>query len=326
MGMASNALAALLKRSRPAVAVLVSLGLISAGLWLIAKEWRRERELQSSAEFIRTATALNKPEHRASLLAELIDAQKRAQLPLAIDAPQKLEDLTKRLRILSTSVGQRSDQIADVVVTAGSDSTPLEVPSASFTQFRYIPHTISFVGAGEKDSAPYYSFVREFGGGVFPPENLNHVRKGQIFGGWKIVGAETPKIPGKFVKVKVGERKGEPVFADRQLPSFSIYRLHVRSEDSGQTTILSAPKSDQDAERAKQSGFPFSESLEGKTPSAEITLKIPGSAPEVLTVKESESFKFLEKTYRVMSIQSGKIELLEAPTDQEVIWGLTRDP
>jgi len=324
--MASNALAEFLKRSRPAIAVLVSLGLVASGLWLIVEEWMREKELQSSAELIRTAAARNKPEHRASLLAELIDAQKRAQLPLAIDAPQKLEDLTKRLRILSESVGERSDEIADTVVAAGSATVPIEAPSASFTSFRYIPHKISFVEAGEKDGAPYCSFVREFEGGAFPEENHSFVRKGQSFGGWKIVVVETPKIPGKVVKVKVGERKGEPVFEDRPLPPFYIYRLHVKNEETGQSTTITAPKSDRDRDKAEQSGFPFNESLEGKTPSAEITLKIPGSAPEVLTVKEGESFKFLEKTYRVMSIQSGKIELLEAPTDQEVIWGLTRDP
>jgi hypothetical protein len=303
---------------------ILALFVIGASSWLVVKERFAERDLRAAAEFLKQQASETTSEARASLLDEFLDAQKRAVLPLAIDAPRTLQKLTERLGTLSAAVDAGSEEIADLLADAGKVSSPPAPPSASFTSFRNIAHSISFVGAGARGSAPFYSFQREYEGGVYPSEHFTEIRKGQLFCGWKVEGAETPKIPGKIVQVKVGEKKSGPVFMNKQLPSFGIYRLRLIEQNTGRSETVTAPKSERDRAAAKQSGYEFNESWPGNTPTAEVTITGPDHAAQILTVRSGDEFKFLEKNYRVLSIQPGKVELLDKETDQSVVWGRKR--
>lgn len=308
------------RRLLNATGVTAAAGILAASLWLVAEEWRAENEMRSAALSLAPAAADPESGTRSKLLAELIDAQKRAELPLAVDAPRKLEDLTKRLSDLSVESEADSTEIAVILADAGSATVEAEPPSASFTAFRHVPHQIILVGAGARGSSPVYSFRRDFEGSAFPSEHFTDIRKGQVFCGWKVVASETPSIPGKIVEVKVGERKSGPIFEKRQLPSFGIDRLRLVESDTGREETVTAPRSERDRQAAELSGHEFRQYWSGQTPTGEITMTGPGGT-EVLTVRAGDEFNFLEQTFRVVSVQPGKLELWDKQADRPVVWG-----
>ena len=301
---------------------VVAAGIIAASIWLLAREKRAEAEIGSALASLNSDTFDLERKALSEAMAELVDAQKRSELPLTIDAPGELEKLTKRLHHLSAELDADFGEIAAVV--AGAENATVqpepEPPSASFSSFRYVQHQIVFLGATVRGSTPVYSFRREFEGSIFPPDNYTDIRKGQIFCGWKIASSETPKIRGQIVEVKVGERKSGPIFAKRQLPAFNIHRLLLVESGTGRKATVTAPFSEVDREAAEQSRHGFEDSWAGQTPAGEITLSGPRGT-EILTVRAGDEFAFGEQTYRVLSVQPGKMELLETPADRKVIWG-----
>lgn len=308
------------RRFLNAAGFALAASILTASLWLFAEEWRAENEMRSAASSLAPGTADPESGTRAKLSAELIDAQRRAELPLAMDAPRKLEDLTKRLRDLSAESEADSTEIAVIVADAGNATGEAEPPSASFTAFRYVPHRIVLIGAGARGNSPVYSFRRDFEDSAFPSEHYTDVRKGQLFCGWKVAASETPSIPGKIVEVKVGERKSGPIFEKRQLPSFGIDRLRLVESDTGREETVTAPRSERDRQGAELSDYEFKQYWSGQTAIGEITITGPGGA-EVLTVRAGDEFNFLQQTYRVVSVQPGKMELWDKQTDRPVVWG-----
>lgn len=298
--------------------------MIAASAWLVLSEREVESELRAAGEFLNRLNPVGEAETRAQLRADLLDAQSRAELPLTIDAPGKLVNLLKRLEKLSLAANAGSEKIMEILVKAENPVPPPTPPSASFTSFRAVEYTITFTGAGTRGQTPVYSFQREYQGGFYPSELYNDVFKGQIFCGWKVAGAETPRIPGKITQIKVGEKRSGPVYESQQLPSFVIYRLRLVDHSGGRAMTLTAPKSERDRQAAKQSGFNFNEFWTGSIPTAEITITNPELSDQILTVKAGDQFTFLEKIYLVKSILPGKMELLDKETGQVVNWGRKR--
>jgi hypothetical protein len=294
-------------------------GVVALCAWLVFEESRRVQSLQVIEDFLQTDPKLKVVEERSRLMEDLADIQQRAALPLPAKAPIAFEHLQKRFELVVGQYGDEARQLANSFA-ALSNTEPVEIPAVSFAGFDRHPHTLVFTEARSKRE-PLYSFRLEYGAGAFPSEDFRDLRWGDVVAGWQIRGATTHTVRGVVIKRNETDRKGRVKIMREKMPDYEIYRLSLVRKGAP-TTILTIPRSERDAERARISGFEFSSTLPGETSVAEISLVGVGKEPVNFVVKAGSEFLALEKTYRVLSVQPTTLRLEEVGGAREVVWEL----
>jgi hypothetical protein len=130
-------------------------------------------------------------------------------------------------------------------------------------------------------------------------------------------------MSGILVERTETDSKGRDKVWREKMPDFDVYRLTVARKGMP-NQVLTLPRSERDAERARISRFEFSSTLSGETPVAEISLVGVGKEPVNFVVKAGSEFLAFERTYRVLSVQPTALRLEEVGGAREVVWELGR--
>ncbi len=291
------------------------LGLVALNINLIFLENRRAADLQGLSSFLDAGQPFDVEGAPSVLLGELAAAQKRATLPLAIDAHEALERLAQRLSELRQRLGENLvEEITGPPI--GGDAPP---PAISFGYFGKYPHSLVFAEARSFRSAPSYSFRLDYRQGRFDSEHFKDLRRGDFVMGWKVEGATSHKMRGLSVERQQQGRRGRVRSWSEKLPDFEIYRL-VLSKHGKPAVVLTAPKTERDALHAKLSNFEFIDTLAGETAVAHVVIRGAGEREKTLEVKAGCEFRALGRKYRVRSVEQTALHLVDAQAGHELVW------
>jgi hypothetical protein len=294
------------------------LGLVAVSAWIFLKETRRGSELRALEDYLQSDDNFAIPNDLPRLLDEFAGLQKRAALPLAVDAPKAGKELTRRLNVLAVRLGENAEMLAHEFAAKPNQEVP-EPPTVCFTHFSDYQHVLRFTRARSFQREPRYSFRLEFRQGPFAPENFQDLRRGDVVSGWKVEGAISRKVQGIFVERQDTDRRGRVFRRREKMPDFEIYRLSLSGKGKV-AAMLTLPKSELDAQRARLSNHKFIDTLPGETSVAHLSIVGLGERPEEFEVKVGCEFVALGKTYRVRSVRPSALRLEDLSSGREVVW------
>jgi len=294
------------------------LGLVAVSAWIFLKETRRGSDLQNLENYLQSEESFAMPDDLPRLLDEFAGLQRRAALPLGVDAPEVRKELTRRLNLLGERLGESTKILADERVFRPNTSE-LEPPTVCFVHFSNYSYDLVFAQARSFQLEPRYSFRLEFRQGSFAPENFQDLRRGDVVAGWKVEGATSKKMIGRSVERRETDRKGRELVRREKNPDYEIYLLSLSGKE-GRTATLALPVTELDAKHAKRSNFEVIDTLPGETTVAHLSIVGLGERPEEFEVKAGCEFVALGKTYRVLSVQPSALRLKELGGESEVVW------
>ena len=294
------------------------LGLVAVSAWIFLKETRRVSDLQNLENYLQSEESFAMPDDLPRLLDEFVRLQKRAALPLGVDAPQVEKELTRRLNLLGERLGENIEVLA-TEFAAKPNTGEREPLTARFAHFTNYPHVLVFTQARSFQGEPRYSFRLEFRQGSFAPEIFQDLRRGDVVAGWKVEGATWKGVQGILVERQEEGRKGRISVRIQKMPDFQIYRLSLSGKER-RTATLTLPVTELDAQHAKLSNFEVTDTLLGDTSVAQLLLTGLDEKPVQFEVKAGCEFVALGKTYRVLSVQPSALRLRELGGESEVVW------
>ena len=294
------------------------LGLVAVSAWIFLKETRRVSDLQNLENYLQSEESFAMPDDLPRLLDEFVRLQKRAALPLGVDAPQVEKELTRRLNLLGERLGENIEVLANEFA-AKPNTDEREPPTACFAHFTNYPHVLVFTQARSFQDEPRYSFRLEFRQGSFAPEIFQDLRRGDVVAGWKVEGATWKGVQGILVDRQEEGRRGRISVRIQKMPDFQIYRLSLSGKER-RTATLTLPVTELDAQRAKLSNFEIIDALLGDTPVAQLLITGLDEKPVQFDVKAGCEFVALGKTYRVLSVRPSALRLSELGGENQVVW------